>query len=112
MTVDLLDKLRPTRAVVDLSRLAGNYRAVAASVPVPLLPVVKADAYGHGAAHVGRALVAQGAPMLAVAYVEEAVALRAAGITVPIVVLSGFGAEQVDAIVAHDLVPVVGSRTT
>jgi alanine racemase len=112
MTADLLAKLRPTRATIDLSRLAANYRAVAASISVPIMPVIKADAYGHGAVHVGRTLVAEGAAMLAVAYVEEAVALRAAGIAVPIVVLSGFGPEQLDAIVAHDLVPVVGSRAT
>jgi alanine racemase len=112
MTPDLLSKLRPARATIDLSRLAANYRAVAASVPVPLMPVIKADAYGHGAAYVARALVAQGATLLAVAYVEEAVALRQAGIATEIVVLSGFGSEQLDAIVAHDLVPVIGSPAT
>lgn len=109
---DRLDKLRPVRATVDLTRLAANYRAVAAAVSVPLMPVVKADAYGHGAVHVSRALIAQGATLLAVAYVEEAMALRAGGIRVPIVVLSGFGPGQMDAIVTHDLVPVVGAPST
>ena len=50
------------------------------------MPVVKADAYGHGAVAVARALVGLGAPMLAVAYAEEGAALRAAGIQVPIVI--------------------------
>jgi alanine racemase len=108
----LLDTLRATRASIDLTRLATNYRAVAAAVPVPLMPVVKADAYGHGAPYVARTLVAEGAKLLAVAYVEEAVALRASGIAVPIVVLSGFVPGQLEAIVAHDLAPVVGSHQT
>jgi alanine racemase len=112
MTADLLAKLRPTRATIDLSRLAANYRAVAAASAVPLMPVIKADAYGHGAVHAARTLIGQGARMLAVAYVEEAVALRAAGIAAEIVVLSGFAPEQLAAILQHDLVPVVGSPST
>ena len=112
MTADLLAKLRPARATIDLSRLAANYRAVAAAVSVPLMPVIKADAYGHGAVHVARTLVAQGVTRLAVAYVEEAVALRAAGIAAEIVVLSGLGAAQLPAVVDLDLVPVVGSPST
>jgi alanine racemase len=111
-TNDHLQTLRPVRATIDLGRLAANYRAITAAVPVPLMPVVKADAYGHGAVHVARRLVAEGAPMLAVAYVEEALALRGAGVSVPIVVLSGFTAGQMGAIAAHALMPVVGSRAT
>jgi alanine racemase len=108
----LLQTLRPVRATIDLGRLAANYRAIAEAVPVPLMPVVKADAYGHGAVHVAQRLAALGAPLVAVAYVEEAVALRGAGLSVPIVVLSGFTAGQMEAIVAQDLGPVVGSRAT
>jgi alanine racemase len=84
-----LDTLRSARASVDLSRLDANYRAVAAASGLPLMPVVKADAYGHGAVHVARRLEALGAPLLAVAHVEEGAALRAAGIRGPIVVLAG-----------------------
>jgi alanine racemase len=112
MTADLLAKLRPARATIDLSRLAANYQAVAAASAVPLMPVIKADAYGHGAVSAARTFVAQGARMLAVAYVEEAVALRAAGIAAELVVLSGFAPDQLPAIVAHDLVPVIGSPST
>jgi hypothetical protein len=57
MSPDLLARLRPARATIDLSRLAANYRAVAAIASVPLMPVIKADAYGHGAAHVARTLL-------------------------------------------------------
>ena len=78
-----------------MDRLAANYAAVAAYAGVPLLPVVKADAYGHGAVPVARALVRAGATMLAVAYPEEGAELRAAAVDVPVIVLAGFTASQV-----------------
>ena len=105
----MLERLRPVRAVVDLNRLAGNYQALAAFAAVPLMPVIKADAYGHGAAVVGRQLEALGVPMLAVAYVEEAVALREAGVAIPVVVLAGFTASQVALCRRHRLLPVVST---
>ena len=108
----VLDGLRPARATVDLDRLAANYRAIRAAVAVPLMPVVKADAYGHGAAQVGRHLASLGAERLAVAYAEEAVALRAAGVRVPIVVLAGFGQGQGRLLREHALVPVVSTPRT
>jgi len=108
----VLDGLRPARATVDLDRLAGNYRALQSLAPVPLMPVVKADAYGHGAGRVGRHLQGLGAERLAVAYVEEAVALRAAGVTVPIVVLAGFAQGQGKLLREHRLVPVVSTPRT
>lgn len=108
-TARLLAALRPARATVDLDRLAANVRALAALAGRPVMPVVKADAYGHGAAAVGRHLESLGVPMLAVAYVEEGVALRRAGVAVPVVVLAGFTRSQVVAIVEHGLVPVVST---
>ena len=56
------------------------------------MPVVKADAYGHGAAAVARRLVARGAPCWPSPIPRKAVGLRQAGIEVPIVVLAGFAA--------------------
>jgi alanine racemase len=108
----VLDGLRPARATVDLDRLANNFRALQSAVPVPLMPVVKADAYGHGAAQVARHLVSLGAERLAVAYVEEAIALRTAGIGVPLVVLAGFGQGQGGLLIEHGLVPVVSTSRT
>src|SRR5438445_13447788 len=107
MSDPLLAALRPARARLDLDRLAANYLAVAAAAGRPVMPVVKADAYGHGAARVSRHLVALGAPMLAVAYAEEGAVLRAAGVRTPIVVLASFAAAQVRTRVQHDLQPVV-----
>jgi len=99
-------------ARVDLARLAANYRALAASTAVPLMPVVKADAYGHGAARVGRVLTGLGAPMLAVAYAEEGAALRRAGIRAPILVLTGCGDGQQRDFLDHGLTPVVSTPAT
>jgi alanine racemase len=112
MSDSLLAFLRPARARFDLDRLAANYLAVAAAAGRPVMPVVKADAYGHGAARVSRHLSALGAPMLAVAYPEEGVVLRAAGVRAPIVVMAGFASAQVHWLVQHDLTPVVSTPTT
>lgn len=105
----LLARLRPAQARVDLTRLAENYSRVAAACGVPVMPVVKADAYGHGAGPVARRLEALGAPLLAVAYPEEGAALRAAGVRSPIVVLAGFSAAQAPLLLEHQLTPVVST---
>jgi alanine racemase len=74
---------------VDLDAIAGNLRRLAAEVaPSRVMAVVKADAYGHGAVPVARAAIAAGARWLGVALVEEALELRRAGISAPILVLS------------------------
>lgn len=73
-----------------LSRNLARARALAPGTRV--MCVVKADAYGHGAAAVAAALA--GADAFGVASLEEALALRAAGVTAPVAVLSGFFAEE------------------
>ena len=74
---------------VDLERLAGNVAAIRSGLPpgVTVEVVVKADAYGHGAVPVAHAALAAGARGLCVATLDEALELRAAGITAPIMVL-------------------------
>ncbi len=74
---------------VDLDALRGNLGVLRELVgpDVRLEPVVKADAYGHGAGPVARTLEAAGADGLAVATIDEAVELRDAGVTLPILVL-------------------------
>ncbi len=103
--------LRPTRAVVDLDALASNYRALAESLPdgCAVLPVVKADAYGHGAVHVARRLVKEGAAHLAVAAVEEGLELRRAGLTQPILVMGWIGRDQIGSLVGGGLTPNIHS---
>jgi alanine racemase len=75
-----------------------------------VLAVVKANAYGHGALAVGRALEAEGARMLGVATVEEGVELRQGGIRIPVVVLGGVDPPQAGEALAHGLSAVLFDR--
>ncbi len=98
-----------TWAEVSLRQVRENYRAISATVGTGVLvaPVVKADAYGHGAVPVSRALVNAGATWLAVSCVQEGVALRQSGIAVRILVMGGLLPFERDAIFTHRLTPVV-----
>jgi alanine racemase len=80
---------RPVWAEIDLSAIASNVEAIKASLGAGtrLCAVVKADAYGHGAAQVAKEALVSGADMFAVAMASEAVALRDEGIEAPILVL-------------------------
>ncbi len=100
---------RPTRIRVDLDAISDNLRAIGAHARVPVMPIVKANAYGHGLVPVSRHLQAQGAERLGVAFVEEGVALREAGITLPILVLGGIFGPQVELFLRHDLQLTVSS---
>jgi alanine racemase len=71
--------------VVDLDAIRSNVRRfVRVAAPARLMAVVKADAYGHGAVPVARAALEAGASWLGVAHIEEALALRAAGVDAPL----------------------------
>ncbi|HUG05506.1 MAG TPA: alanine racemase [Candidatus Limnocylindria bacterium] len=88
---------------VDLDALASNLAALKERGGAQVIAVVKADAYGHGVEAVAETLVEAGAAMLAVTTVEEALVLRRAGITGPLLVL--FGASdraEAEAAVAAD----------
>ena len=63
--------------------------------PARLIPVVKADAYGHGAIPVSRCLVDEGADFLAVAHYQEAMELRDSGIHVPILIFGRLFPDQI-----------------
>ena len=64
--------LRPTVVEVSLARLTDNFRAIQAAVgPAAVMPIVKANAYGHGLVPVARHLAALGATSLGVAFLEE-----------------------------------------
>jgi len=71
-------------AEVDLSAIAANVVLLQKHAGVPVMAVVKADAYGHGLVPVARAALAAGAQWLGVALLEEALALRSAGISAPV----------------------------
>src|SRR2546428_811025 len=102
------EALRSTVADVDLDAIAANVRALRDRAKADVIAVVKADAYGHGAEAVAEACFEAGAVMLAVATVEEAVALREAGIAGPVLVMSGATEPaEVARAVADDLVLTV-----
>ena len=97
---------RPTWAEVDLDAIRHNARVLTErAAPATLCAVVKADGYGHGAVAVARAALEGGATWLAVALVEEGVALRDQGITAPILLLSE--PPDVGGAVAAGLTPTV-----
>jgi alanine racemase len=96
--------LRPTHLEVDLERLADNYRAIRAFVgSAKVMPILKANAYGHGLVEVARMLERIGAEMIGVAYLEEGLRLRQEGLRLPILVLGGIVGEQIPLFLDHDL---------
>lgn len=88
---------RDTWVEVDLDCISENVAAVKKHLPkeVNLIAVVKANAYGHGDIQVAKAALEAGASYLAVAFMDEAIALRKKGITAPILVLGASRPEDV-----------------
>ena len=109
--------IRPTFARIDVAALQANYRAVRAFVAAPpaaaqppaVIAVVKANAYGHGAVAVARALEDAGAAMLACADIEEGVQLRRAGVRIPVLVFGALGISDLGGVFEHRLTPTVSS---
>ena len=97
--------IRPTWVEIDLSAIAHNTRQLAALVGprVRILASLKADAYGHGAVKVGHTVLRNGASMLGVATVSEAIPLREAGISAPILVFGYIPAWQMREAVRLDV---------
>ncbi len=96
---------------ISLGQIRANFRAVKALVgeSVEVMPVVKADAYRHGAVAVSHALETEGARWLAVSNVEEGIALRQAGTRARIVVMADFLEDEREALATHHLTPVIHS---
>lgn len=98
------DELRPTHIDVDLDQLARNYHEIAAHVaPARVMPILKANAYGHGLIQVARKLEHAGADYLGVAYLEEALRLRQHGVRARLLVLGGILGSQLPRFIEHDL---------
>ncbi|MBW3670045.1 MAG: alanine racemase [Acidobacteria bacterium] len=96
---------RRTVATVDLAAFRDNLRTIRSRIPTSsrLVAVLKADGYGHGALHLARVCESENVPMLAVALLEEAIALRQEGITIPILVFGPVDARGVAAASQHSL---------
>lgn len=102
---------RPLVAEINLAALRHNYQLALKQSPTALaLPMIKANAYGHGAVEVALAL-ADLAPAFAVACIEEAAPLRAAGIKQPITLIEGFfDASELPTIFANNYQPLIHSH--
>jgi len=110
------ERVRPTVARVDLGAVRGNFRAIVEHLrqgrPVGtpgVIAVVKANAYGHGAAQVARALEDAGADVLACADIEEGAALRAAGVRAEILVFGALSVSDLDGVFDCRLTPTISS---
>ncbi|MGB7218421.1 MAG: alanine racemase [Vicinamibacterales bacterium] len=108
--------IRPTVARVDLDALKSNYRLIVehlareqpAHPPQPIA-VVKANAYGHGAGQVGRALEEAGADVLACADIEEGAVLRAAGVRAQILVFGALSVSDLEGLFDCALTPTIST---
>src|SRR5438046_4037727 len=104
---------RPTWAEVSLSTLRHNYRLLRdylAGGQAEMMPVIKADAYGHGAAECAKALKEEGASWFAVTCASEGLALRFAGIEGRILLLSGFFPGEERKLIEQQLTPAVWEK--
>jgi alanine racemase len=110
------ERVRPTVARVDLEALKANYRAIGAhlarerpAASPGLIAVVKANAYGHGAAPVGLALESAGADLLACADIEEGAGLRAAGVRADILIFGALSVSDLEGLFDCRLTPTISS---
>src|SRR4051812_33927217 len=108
--------IRPTVARVDLGALKSNYRHIvgylaqdAGGRAPGVIAVVKANAYGHGAGQVARALEEAGADLLACADIEEGSALRAAGVEADILVFGALSVSDLDGLFDCRLTPTIST---
>lgn len=105
--------MKPYRSWVEISRqqISANFNAIREAVGpnVEVMPVVKADAYRHGAVEVSRTLEEQGAKWLAVSNTDEGIVLRDAGLQSRILVMADFLPFTREAALAHNLTPVIHS---
>jgi len=107
--------IRPTVARIDLSAVKSNYRAIVGHLAAErgraagVIAVVKANAYGHGAGDVARALEEAGADLLACADIEEGAALRAAGVEAEILVFGALSVSDLDGLFDCRLTPTIST---
>jgi alanine racemase len=106
--------LRPAWTEIDLGRLRRNLQLIRRDLPasVRLMAVVKDEAYGHGALDVARIALEEGAWGFGLSTLEEAMTLRDAGITAPLLLLGERREAELEWCVAHDLTVCVNEPHT
>jgi len=105
------DNCHRTWVEIDLDSIVHNVREFRGLLGenVSIMAVVKADAYGHGAAEISSTLLEAGVNSLGVAFLEEAIELRKAGIKVPVLMMGFTSPEEVDLLQEYNLTPTVFS---
>jgi len=108
--------IRPTVARVDLGAITRNFRHITEHLaherpagPPRAIAVVKANAYGHGAGQVARALEDAGADLLACADIEEGAELRAAGVRADILIFGALSVSDLDGLFDCGLTPTIST---
>ncbi|WP_161878316.1 alanine racemase [Alkalibacterium sp. MB6] len=103
---------RYTRAEIDLNKLSYNVNKLKEKLSshTKFMAVIKADAYGHGAVEIGKHLEQLNVDYLAVAVLDEAMELREAGITSPILLLSPIEPDTIPVAIEHDIAVTVYSK--
>ncbi len=109
--VGVQQRFRPTWAEVSLTAFASNVRALRdLAGSSRLLAVLKADAYGHGAAALAPVALENGADSIGVSSIEEGISLREAGIKAPVLILGSiYPMDNFPAVLGHDLTPTIHS---
>lgn len=108
--------IRPTVARVDLGAITRNFKRITEHLaherparPPQAIAVVKANAYGHGAGQVARALEDAGADLLACADIEEGAALRAAGVQAEVLIFGALSVSDLDGLFDCGLTPTIST---
>jgi len=106
--------LRPAWTEIDLGRLRRNLQLIRRDLPagVKLMAIAKDEAYGHGALDIVRIALEEGASCVGLSNLEEAMALRDAGITAPLLLLGERQEAELPWCVAHDLTVCVNESNT
>jgi len=101
--------MRPTWAEINLNSIKKNLETVRSLVgdTVSIMAVVKADAYGHGAIKISKALIESEVDSMAVATLEEGLELRESGIKHPVMILGSIQESEVPSIIKNELTPAV-----
>lgn len=103
-TISSEEIIRPTRLEIDLKILSENFHQIKNHVtPAKMMPILKANGYGHGLVRVAQLMQELGTDYIGVAVLEEGILLREQGIRIPILVLGGIWGNQIPHFLKHDL---------
>lgn len=109
-TISIDEIIRPTQLIVDLKILRNNFEKIKQHVsPCKVMPILKANAYGHGLVRIAQLMEKLKSDYLGVAVLEEGILLRQQGIKTPILVLGGLWGNQIPLFLKYDLTITVSS---